>query len=340
MKVLVTGATGFVGHSLALALAQNGHQVHVLVRNPKSVHIPKHSLIKVFKGDVTRKETILPAIRECGMVFHAASLVRFRANRATDFYDINVEGTRHMLDAALRTGVKKFVFTSTAGVIGPSLIKEMSENDPRIIGFDNDYEFSKFLAEKLVREYAELGLYTVIVSPTKVFGPGIDVNRLNINAVIKRFISGKLCFCPSPDDFLSNYVFINDLVNGHLIAATKGRKGETYILGGENVSYRQFFEKLRNASGMKGIILPVSKTACRIFGGWHFVQQRIMGKDPFFNSKAVSQVYCNKSFSSAKAISELGYSITPFMNALQRTIHSFKIETYAEQSLYPDYRVQ
>jgi nucleoside-diphosphate-sugar epimerase len=340
MKVLVTGATGYVGHNLAMTLAQSGSQVHILVRNPKSVFIPQHPLIKVFAGDITKKETIFPAIENCDIVFHTAALVQFCTAKPTDFYDINVEGTRYMLDAALRAGVKKFVFTSTGGVIGPSLHKEMSETDPRVAGFTNDYDLSKFLAEKLVREYAELGLHTLIATSTKVFGPGIDNHQLSVNSVIRRFISGKISFCPRPADFVSNYVFIDDLVNGHILAAAKGRKGEKYILGGENISYKDFFEKLRLVSGIRGIIIPMPKGIAALYGGLHFIQRRLIGKDPFFNSKAVSQIYCNKSFTSAKAIDELGYSITPFTAALQRTIHFFKIEQYAQQSLYPHYRVQ
>lgn len=340
MKILVTGATGYVGHNLALTLAQNGNRVHVLVRNTNSPLIPQHPLIKVFEGDITKKETIYPSIENCDTVFHTAALVRLCSNKPIDFFDINVEGSRNMLDAAMHAGVKKFVFTSTAGVIGPSLNKEMSEEDPRITGFNNDYDLSKFLAEKLVKEYAGLGLHTVIAVPTKVFGPGIDTHPLSVNSVVKRFISGKISFCPDPDAFVSNYVFIDDLVNGHILAAAKGRKGEKYILGGENISYRDFFEKLRLVSGMKGILIPMPKNIAALYGGLHFIRHRLFRKDPFFNSKGVSQIYCNKSFSSDKAGGELGYSITPLTTALQRTIHSFKMELHAKQSLYPDYRVQ
>lgn len=340
MKVLITGATGYVGHNLALTLAQNGNEVHVLVRNSRSAFIPQHPLIKAFAGDITKKETIFPAINNCEEVFHVAAMVQFCSSKPTNFYDINVEGTRNMLEAALHSGVNKFVFTSTAGVIGPSLNKEMSEEDPRIIGFSNDYDLSKFLAEKLVKEYAELGLHTVIATSTKVFGPGIETHQLSVNSIIRRFIAGQVTFCPSPSSFISNYVFIDDLVNGHLLAAARGRKGEKYILGGENFSYKDFFEKLGTVSDAKGMTIPMPKPIAAIYGGWHFIQHRLIGKDPFINSKAVNQIYCNKSFTSAKAIEELNYTITPFTKALQKTIHSFKTELYAKQSLYPDYRVQ
>ena len=196
MKILVTGATGYVGHSLAYTLAEHGNRVHILVRNPNSALIPQHPNIKVFTGDITKKETIIPAIQNCEIVFHTAALVQYCASKPSDFYDINVEGTRNMLDAALQTGAKKFVFTSTAGVIGPSLNKQMSEADPRITGFTNDYELSKFLAEKLVMEYAALGLHTVIATATKVFGPGIETHTLSVNSTIRRFITGKVSFCP------------------------------------------------------------------------------------------------------------------------------------------------
>jgi len=329
MKVLVTGSTGYVGHNLAMELAKIGNTVHVLVRNRNSAFIPQHPLIKVFEGDITKKETILPAIENCDAVFHTAALVRSYTTKPTDFFDINVEGTRHMLDAALQAGIKKFVFTSTAGVIGSSLKKDMREDDPRVIGFNTDYELSKFLAEKLVKEYAGLGLHTVIAVATKVFGPGVDTHpQISINSVIRRYISSRISFSPRPVDYVSNYVFIDDLVKGHLLLASKGRSGEKYILGGENISYREFFKNLRLVSGIKRVVLPVPKWIAAIFGAMHFILYKLKGKDPYYNSKAVSAIYCNKSFTSDKAKNELGYTITPFTVALKQTIRSFTIESH------------
>jgi len=329
MKVLVTGATGYVGHNLALRLAQQGNNVNILVRNPGSVFIPKHRRIHVFTGDITEKVSILPAMIGCERVYHTAALVRIYASKPSSFYDINVEGTRHVLDVALDTGVRKFIFTSTCGVIGPSLNKPMNETHPRIAGFNNDYDLSKFLAERLVTDYAKLGLFTVIASVAKVYGPGVETHPLSVNGIIRRFIQGKVSFCPSPGDLISNYVFIDDLVNGHIQAIENGKSGEKYILGGENISYANFFQILRNVSGVRGTLLPISESFARVYGGWHFIQAKLQLKEPFFTARGVSQIFCNKSFDCSKAIQELGYSITPFASALEQTIHFFKNKMYA-----------
>ena len=328
MKVLVTGATGYVGHNLALALAQNGEEVNILVRNPGSTFIPRHPAINIFRGDITEKNSILPAIKGCEKVFHTAALVQYFTSNPSTLFDINVEGTRHVLDAALQTGVKKFVFTSTAGVVGPSLNKPMSEADPRIAGFDNDYELSKYLAEKLVVDYAGQGLFTAIATATKVYGPGIETHSISVNSVIWRFIKDKICFCPKPADYVSNYVFINDLVRGHIQVSERGRKGEKYILGGENLSYTEFFKSLRTATGIKGKLLPVTKNIAALYGGWHFIQSKLYRREPFFTAKSVNQIYCNKSFSSSKAMEELGYIITPFARGAQQTVRFLKNKTH------------
>ncbi len=320
MKILVTGATGYVGHNLALTLARQGKIVHILVRNPQSAFIPDHSNINVFTGDITKNETIRLAMQGCEQVFHTAALVKLYARNSSDFYDINVEGTRNVLEAALQTGVKKFVFTSTCGVFGPSLHVPISETDPRITSFDNDYDLTKYSAEKLVSEYAKKNLHTVIVNASKVFGPGIETHPISINSTLKRFMEGKPVFCPSPSHYISNFVFIDDLVRGHILAIEKGTSGEKYILGGENLSYAAFFETIRNA-GASGSLIPIPKQIARLYGYWHVIYSKMMDKEPFFNEKGANSIYCNKSFSCLKAIEQLGYTITPFPLALQSTIH-------------------
>ncbi len=328
MKILVTGATGYVGHQLALTLAERGNEVHVLVRNPASLNVPGHKNILVFAGDITDPSSITAAIRGCEQVYHTAALVKVFAKDPHIFYKVNVEGTHNVLAKALESGVKKFVYTSSCGVMGASLNEPRCENDPRITAFDNDYEFTKFLAENLVREYVHRGLFTVIVSPSKVFGPGIETHPISVNKVIRNFIRGRLTFIPRPGRLLSNYCYINDVVEGHILAMARGIGGEKYILGGENISYVDLFKMIRSLSGTKALLMQAPKFMVQTLAVLQWIQYKITRKEPFASAKAVHHIFCNKTFSSGKAIRHLGYHLTPLTEGLQQTIHFLKTKNH------------
>lgn len=325
MKILITGATGYLGHRLALTLAERNNEVHILVRNPDSGNIPQHKNIEVFAGDITQKQSITSAISECSQVYHTAALVKAFDKDATLFYKVNVEGTRNLLESALETGVEKFVFTSSCSVIGPTLKAAMCENDKRISPLDNDYDATKYMAEKLVKEFGKKGLHTVIVSPSKVFGPsGFDAKSISVNTVISRFIKGEPTFIPKPGKLIANYCFIEDVVEGHILAMSKGNVGENYILGGENVSFSEFFQTIGTLSEKKSRLIEIPKFVMKIFSIMQWLQFKATNKEPLITENGIRQIYCNKIFSSEKAISNLGYQITPLREGLQQTIHFFK----------------
>ena len=171
MKILITGATGYIGHKLALEAADRNYIVHILARDLQSKFIPSHPNIHIYKGDITNKNSVLAAMKGCEFVMHAAGITSLWEKDNSIFYKVNVEGTRNMLDSALALNVKKFVFTSTGGVLGPSGKYPLSENDPRIIAFENDYEISKHWAEELVKEYCRRGLLAMICYRTKSLWP-------------------------------------------------------------------------------------------------------------------------------------------------------------------------
>lgn len=329
MKILITGATGYVGHQLALTLAERGNEVHVLVRNPDSVNVPTHKNIRVFTGDITNRQSITAAIRECEQVYHTAAIVKIFAKDPSVFYKVNVEGTNNLLAEALELGVKKFVFTSSCGVLGTSVLEPKCENDPRTTGFDNDYEFTKFLAENLVKDYIHKGLFTVIVSPSKVFGPGIETHPISVNRVIKNFIKGGLTFIPKPGNLVTNYCFIDDVVEGHILAMAKGIGGEKYILGGENISFVDLFQTIRSLSGTKAKLIQVPKFLVQTWAVLQWIQYKITRKEPFATAKAIRTIFCNKTFSSGKAIRQLGYQLTPLREGLQQTIQFLKSQNHA-----------
>ena len=330
MKILVTGATGYVGHELALALANRGNQVHILVRNLFSKNIPRHDNIIVFPGDVTDRDSIRKAMYGCAQVYHTAAIVRIFAKDPSIFYKVNARGTHNLLDEALKLGVKKFVYTSTCGVLGSSVNYPKKETDPRTESFDNDYEFTKYLGENLVKEYAHKGLFTVIVSLSKVFGPGIETHPISVNSIINKFIQGKITFVPKPITIVTNYCFINDIVTGHMLAMQYGLGGEKYILGGENISYDTFFRELRSLSLSKAKLVPVPKAIIKALTCINWIKYLVTKKEPFVTAKGIHHIYINKEFDNRKAIQQLHYQPTAFKEALKQTIHFLKTEQHAK----------
>lgn len=325
MKILITGATGYIGHRLALALAERNDEVHVLARNPQSGNIPQHENIRVFAGDITDKPSMTAAIKECRQVYHTAALVKAFDKDASLFYKVNVEGTRNLLESALENGVERFVFTSSCSVIGPTLQAAMCESDKRISPLDNDYDATKYLAENLVKEYGRKGLQTVIVSPSKVFGPsGFDTKSISVNKVIDRFIKGEPTFIPKPSKLIANYCYIDDVVAGHILAMSKGNVGENYILGGENISFSEFFQTIGTFSEKKSKLIEIPKFVMKTIAFVQWLQFKATDKEPLITENGIKQIYCNKIFSSDKATRELGYEITPLREGLQRTIHFLK----------------
>ena len=144
MKVLLTGATGYIGHQLAIKLADENYEVNALVINLNSKNIPTHKNIKIFKGDIRNYKTIQKAISNCDYVFHTAAYTDLKCNKIDDFYETNVVGTTNVLKASLEENVKKVIYTSTLSVFGPSLYQvPITEDQPRIASYSNDYELTK-----------------------------------------------------------------------------------------------------------------------------------------------------------------------------------------------------
>jgi len=329
MKIIITGATGYIGYKLAMEAARRNYTVHILVRDLRSPLLPTHPNIIKFKGDITDKASVMAAMANCDKVIHAAAIAKLSAKDNTIFYSVNVEGTRNMLDAALALGVKKFVFTSSGAVIGPSGKYPMSENDPRIAAFENDYEISKHWAEELVKEYCRRGLFAIIVVAPRVYGPGHECNGNTMNVLLKNILSLRLAFVPSYDNVVANYAFVDDVVTGHFLAMDKGLGGEKYILGGENLSYRSFFQLIKQNTGKKIGLIRIPKLLLKIFSFFYMSVCALVGKETHISPKIVDRLAQDRALSSDKAIRQLGYSITPFSIGIHKTILHLKNKNYA-----------
>ena len=317
---LITGATGYIGQRLAMHLAEQGESVHVLVRNQNARQILNHPNIRFFEGDLLHPDAVKAAVQGCTNVYHVAGLARLTHKDPTLFYKINVEGTRNLLEAAVTAHAENLVYTSSAGVLGPSLHKPMRESDPRTIGYDNDYEVSKLLAEKLVTEYNKNGFKTTIVAPSRVYGPGIATYSNGVNRFISRFLKRSFSFIPLRNDATSNYAFIEDVIRGHIQALNSGRGGEKYILGGENVVFSDFIRIIRECNQNKGWFIKIPKSVIKAAAFGVQLKGIVMNESPEVTPKVIDRLFQNFCFSSDKAIAELGYEITPFEEGIRQTI--------------------
>jgi len=329
MKIMITGATGYIGHKLALEAAKRNYTVHILVRDLQSKFLPKHPNIIPFKGDITDKESVLQAMRGCREVIHSAAITNLWEKDRNLFYKVNVEGTRNVLEAALETDIKKLVYTSTGAVIGPSDKFPMCESDPRITAFENDYEISKYWAEELVKEYGHKGLFTVIVTVPKVYGPSIFAHGNFFERFLQKIVSMNLAFIPSCGEVLSNYGFIDDIVTGHFLALKKGLSREKYILGGENISYTTFFNTIKSHSGKKIRLIRIPKFLILTWSFLHMLLFRLIGKHTNISPKTVHRFARNSALNCNKAKRQLGYTITPFAEGIQKTFLHLNNKSYA-----------
>ncbi|MBP6872467.1 MAG: SDR family oxidoreductase [Bacteroidales bacterium] len=321
MKCFITGISGFIGASLAEQLTANGHSVNALVRNPEKVSTANHPGVRYFKGDLFDNLVLLQAMEGCDTVFHLAAFAKPWSKDPAYPHRVNVEGAVNVFEAAFKAGVKKVVFTSSAATMSPSDGDlSVDEDTQRTIPYFNAYETTKAEAESKAREYCGRGLPVIIVNPSRVYGPGPLNPSNSTTKMMIGYKSGKWRIIPGDGSKIGNYVYIDDVVRGHILAAEKGRAGERYILGGENVTFDDFFGILANVSGnrrkMVHLPVPVMAGVARAMQ-W---QARFTGIPPLITEDFVLKYLNDWCLSSAKAEQELGYHITPLAQGVRKTL--------------------
>lgn len=320
-KYFLTGGTGFIGCELALSLANQGHQVHVLVRNPEKNPRLKHENFVFFKGDLQDEKSMQKAMADCDGLFHLAAFASVWAKNPRTYFDINVGATQKILHSAKEMGIKKAVITSTAGTLGPAINGPVNEDTHRLIDFFTEYESSKFISEERIRDFAaKQSMEAVIVNPTRVFGPGYLSESNAVTKMILQYAKGKWRAIPGDGKSSGNYVFIEDVVRGHLLAMEKGQSGERYILGGENVDYNEFFKIVAEVSGKDYRLFKIPIGIMLFFANLQVAKNKVTGKAPLITPKWIKRYLYHWSNSSEKAEKELGYTITPLRDAVKKTL--------------------
>lgn len=327
MRVFVSGATGYVGNRLMKELLFNGFQVHTLLREPSKKGMLNYPGVRIFEGDLNDVKALDEALDGCKQIYHVAGFTRLWAANENEFYETNVKGTFHLLEQAVYHNVDKLVYTSNAAVFGHSIKEPLSEEDPRTTGLSHDLDLSKFLAEKIVLDFAEAGLETVVVNPTRIYGPGLLTHSNIITRLLNDLLKNKLQGVPNCDEIVGNYTFIDDVINGHLLAMQKGVSGQRYILGGENISYGKLYQLIQELTG-RTIEKKRPLWAMKMTGYVNLGKYYIFGEEPLFTPKDIDRFYHNSAMSSQKAIRELGYSITPLKIGLERTLAEIQKNSY------------
>jgi nucleoside-diphosphate-sugar epimerase len=321
MKIFLTGASGFIGSKLAKRLAEDNHQLTILLRDPSKAEEFAVAGIKIIYGDILNKEALRKGMQNCDWVFHLAAYTR-PASKDPDLpYRINVSGTLNILDSARENSVKKVIITSTAGTLGYSLDgTPVNETMNRPLQYHTEYERTKAIAEKKAAEYNSDKLEVIILNPTRVYGPGKLSLSNSVTRIISLYGKGLWRIIPGDGESIGNYVFIDDVVNGHILAAQYGKGGERYILGGENITYREFFNTLGDLYGKRRKLIRLKgsslKRIVRLAGAW----SGITGTPAFISNDWVDKFLQNWIVSSKKAIETLQYRVTPFRDGVEKTL--------------------
>ena len=322
MKVLLTGATGYIGNQLARKLANQNYEVNALVRDPGSDKFPKHKNIIPFKGNICDYQSIRSAISDCDHVFHMAAFTDLKCKKIDNFYETNVVGTTNILKAAMEAHIKKVIYTSTLSVFGPALFEvPITEKQPRLVSYSNDYELTKAMSEEVIAKYVQKGLHCSILNVSRVYGPGLNTYSNGVNNIISKITKDKFLIVPANLNVTVNFVFINDVINAQLLALEHGKAGEKYIIGGENTDYDRLFKKVINLSNSNISILKLNYNILKTGVAWISNLKKLIGIKRPFSPKGLDSFFTNSCASSQKAMSELNYKITPLDRGLKHTIN-------------------
>jgi dihydroflavonol-4-reductase len=328
LKAFVTGATGFLGSHVARALAEQGADLRLLVRPTSSLRNLEGLPAETVTGDLRDSASLQKAIEGCGVVFHVAADYRLWVRDPAEMYRSNVEGTRAILEAARKNKVRSVVYTSSVATIGFTGNGHPADEDSPVSLADmiGHYKRSKFMAEQLALEAGRAGQRVVTVNPTTPVGEQ-DIKPTPTGRIILDFLKRKF---PAYVETGLNLVDVRECARGHLIAMEKGRSGERYILGGENLTLKQILDKLGAISGLPSPTVKLPYLVAYVAGAMdQMYSGRLLGREPRATIETVRMGKKKMWASSGKAERELGWKNVPVDDALRRAVAWFRENGYA-----------
>lgn len=327
MKAFVTGATGFLGSHVARVLAEQGADLRLLVRATSNLRNLEGLKAETATGDLREAGSLEKAMSGCDTVFHVAADYRLWARDPWEMYRSNVEGTRAILEAARKNGVRRVVHTSSVATMGFTENGHPADEDSPVSLADmiGHYKRSKFMAEQIALEAGRGGLHVVTVNPTTPIGEQ-DVKPTPTGRIVLDFLKRKF---PAYVETGLNLVDVKECARGHVAALEKGKSGERYILGGEDLTLKQILDKLAKITGLPSptVKLPyVFAFAAGVVD--EAITGRLLHREPRATVDTVRMGKKKMFASSGKAERELGWKIVPVEDALRRSVDWFRANGY------------
>ena len=327
MKTLVTGSTGFLGSAILRKLLEDGREVKVLIREKSNTTNIDGIDVEIACGDLRDSDSLQSALNGCDVLYHTAAYYSLWDQNKQIIYDINVEGTRKILQAAQLKNIEKVVYTSTVGCVGLNKDTTPSNEDTPfdLNTLSNDYKQSKYQAEQVVLEFARNGLPVVIVNPSTPVGPR-DIKPTPTGKIILDFLNRKM---PAYLETGLNLIDVDDCARGHILAEQKGIPGERYILGNQNMSLFDILITLEKITGLKAPRIKMPFWVA-LSAGWacEMISNNLTGKPPAVPLAGVKMAKYFMYFDSSKAIQKLGLPQNPTENALRQSVDWFKNNNY------------
>jgi dihydroflavonol-4-reductase len=327
-KALVTGGTGFIGAHVVRALLSRGDHVRCLLRPSSRQENLRGLDVELVEGDLLDPSSLRPAIAGVDVVHHLAADYRLFAPSPAELWRVNVEGTDNLFEAAFAADVKRVVYTSSVGALGLRQDRSPADETTPVqrSSLVGHYKKSKYDAERVADAWVRRGLPVVIVNPSTPVGE-LDRKPTPTGKIVVDFLTGRM---PAYVDTGLNLIDVRDVALGHLLAEKKGRIGERYILGNENLSLRSFLELLAEIAGRPAPKLRLPHWIPLTFAALDTVRARFLGGEPKVPFEAARLATSRMFFDPSKARAELGLPRGPLRPALERAVEWFRSEGYVK----------
>ena len=322
-KALVTGAAGFIGSNVVRELLKENVEVRALIRKGENLRNLEGLEVEHVEGNVLDPDSLRPAIKGCDTLFHLAAIYKFWSEDPREIYEVNIRGSNYMLMVAREAGIEKIVYTSSMAAIGIEPGKQPGNEGTPFNMFKHkiDYILTKYISEMNALDMARFDLPVIVVNPTVPLGPG-DITPTPSGKIIVDVVNGKFPGYIDAGVMISD---VRDVARGHVLAAQKGKIGEKYIFGRENVSLKKLVDTVARVAGVKIRLVKLPKTAMFAYG-WvaEQIADRFTHKEPVITYAGAQTAAEYAYYDSTKAQTELGLNFRPLDDTLRDSVAWFR----------------